>query len=345
MSWIEEALAELRRCTDCGLCLSACPTFPAIRAEGASPRGRVHLISGSLASAPDPAAAQYLAGCLECGACHDPCPTGVRVAVARRAHRGATERLDRAAFDHRIAGLRAEMAADPGAELSVQAASDLLDARPTGPGQRTAATNAVLPLAGPMLHRAAPDLVARAVACLRESGLELVDDPDLSTDLERASGLLHDLGLCADHDDALARVVAAGRTGPPVTIVALDAASLRLRTQPLPAGMRVVPAHDVLVLETNDVPATAVRDSSVAEASTAELGRFEHLPAVHLAAGAPVLLAEPALATVRQVVAAQRSWLAGRRLITADARVLARFPGAIHVTALLGRRLRPGGAL
>lgn len=139
--------------------------------------------------------------------------------------------------------------------------------------------------------------------------------------------------------------MAAGRAGPPLTVVALDAASLRLRTQPLPDGIRVVPVYDLLVLEADDIPDTAVRDTSAAEAWSAELARFRHLPAVHLAASAPVLLAEPALVTVRQLVAAQRAWLAGRHPITGDARALARFPGAIHVTALLGRKLHAGGAL
>ena len=341
MSWIEDVRAELRRCTSCGLCLSACPTFDLRRAEGDSPRGRVHLIGDALLAPPDRTAAAHLAGCLECGACHDVCPTGVRVAVAQRAHRGATRRHDPAAFDRHVATPHAELAADPGAGLSVRAARDLLDGEaPPGSLPPLVARGWLLPVAGPMLRRAAPDLVARAVARMCASGSSIVDDPGLSADLERASGLLHDLGLCAEHEAALSRVEAAMRAHGTLTVVALDASVLRLRDQPLPDGLRVVAAHELFLLETGAIPDDAVQDVSLGRTALPELTRFGTTPATHLAAAAPVLLAAPALDALRRLVIDQRAWLAGRPLITTDARALVRFPHVVHVTALLGDRLR-----
>src|SRR4051812_3127215 len=120
MTWFDTVQGELRKCTDCGLCLSSCPTFVAGRAEGDSPRGRVHLTGAILAGGGDPIASRHLAGCVECAACHAPCPTGVRFAVARRAHRTATEGLDRQGFDRRVAELTGSIARDPGANLTIR---------------------------------------------------------------------------------------------------------------------------------------------------------------------------------------------------------------------------------
>ena len=92
MNWTDTVVGELRKCTDCGLCLAACPTFAETRDEGDSPRGRLHLIASLLdGAAADPVASAHLAGCIECSACHEPCPTGVDFVLARRTQRTATE--------------------------------------------------------------------------------------------------------------------------------------------------------------------------------------------------------------------------------------------------------------
>ncbi|WP_154676372.1 (Fe-S)-binding protein [Amycolatopsis benzoatilytica] len=63
VTWEDTVESELRKCTDCGLCLSSCPTFAVTRAEGDSPRGRVHLLDLALGGAqPDETWANHLAG-------------------------------------------------------------------------------------------------------------------------------------------------------------------------------------------------------------------------------------------------------------------------------------------
>jgi glycolate oxidase iron-sulfur subunit len=100
MTWTDTVLGELRKCTDCGLCLAACPTFAETRAEGDSPRGRLHLMASLLDSrTADPVASAHLSGCIECSACHEPCPTGVNFVLARQTHRAATEGHDLAAIE------------------------------------------------------------------------------------------------------------------------------------------------------------------------------------------------------------------------------------------------------
>src|SRR5436190_9600292 len=71
MTPIDVITGELRKCTDCGLCLAACPTFTTSRTEGDSPRGRIHLIASLLASGTaSPVAVAHLSNCIECSACH-----------------------------------------------------------------------------------------------------------------------------------------------------------------------------------------------------------------------------------------------------------------------------------
>ncbi|WP_020663602.1 hypothetical protein [Amycolatopsis benzoatilytica] len=262
------------------------------------------------------------------------------MAVARQAHRSVSERLNPLAFERRVADLADVIERDAGARITIDAVRDLLTATPDTTS-RGSSSPGVLLLYGPMLRRAASTVVDQLETRISTVGKELIQDPALATALERASGLLRDVGLFREHDQAVAEVAdlinARGRCQ--LTVVVFDWLFLRLREVPLPANIRVVPAYEVFAPSAAalarsvvwDHPADA-DDSPVADA----LRRCEALPALHGPAGAPVLLSAPALRVLADLNAAKRAWLAGRSLVTMDARALVRFPGARHLTEFLG---------
>lgn len=338
MTWIHTVEDELRKCTDCGLCLSSCPSFTLTRAEGDSPRGRVHLLDlAQLGAAPDSVAAHHLGGCIECGACHAPCPTGVHVATARQAHRSATERLDTRDFERRVAHLAELIERDPGAALTIHAVRDVL--KPPPDTTRETRSGNVLLLFGPMLRQAAPALAHELETRISASAADLIHDPTLARALERASGLLRDVGLIDEHQRAVADAaeLLTARGDERLTVVVFDLLDLRLRDLPLPTNLRVVPAHQAYPPSDAALEHGAVWDHP-ADSPNTLLGTqsyFEGLPAVHQPAGAPVLLSDPALRVLADVITAKRVWLAGRTLLTMDARALVRFSGARHVGEFL----------
>ena len=335
MTWVSIVGDELRKCTNCGLCLSACPTFQDDRSEGDSPRGRIRLTAEMLAGGGrDPLASRHLAGCIECGACHAPCPTGVRFATARRAHRAATECLDRAGFDQRTAELADLIARDPGAHLVIRAVQALLAEPPPSPRRSGPLTAGVLVLNGPMLKLAAPGLISQLEAKMAGKGPPFVSDLALSAALNRASGLLLDVGMSAEHDLAVTQIgeIVRQRGYQQVSIAALDLLSLRLRDEPLPPQLRIIPASEVLPFDA--LPAASDDCAEGPAQGPGEFGRFVPLPAEHRAANAPVLLNHRALASLWELIEAKRGWLNGRTLITADARNLVRFAGARHPAEL-----------
>src|SRR5271165_4180400 len=70
---------DLGRCTRCGLCEQACPTYRELREEPDSPRGRVFLmqqVADGVADI-DEHLAEHLYVCLGCRACETACPSGV----------------------------------------------------------------------------------------------------------------------------------------------------------------------------------------------------------------------------------------------------------------------------
>ena len=72
-------LADLDRCTRCGLCEQACPTYRVLHFEPDSPRGRVFLMKevAEGSAAVDANLADHLYQCLGCRACETVCPAGV----------------------------------------------------------------------------------------------------------------------------------------------------------------------------------------------------------------------------------------------------------------------------
>ncbi|MGH3939529.1 MAG: hypothetical protein ACRDTG_13040 [Pseudonocardiaceae bacterium] len=260
------------------------------------------------------------------------------MAVARQAHRSAVEQLDPLAFERWVVDLAEVIERDAGATLTIEAVRDLLKTTldATSPGSNS---EGVLLLFGPMLRRAASTVVEELETRTSTGDLALIQDPALATALERASGLLRDVGLVKEHDRAVAEIadLIAARGYHQLTVAVFDWLFLRLREIPLPTNVRVVPACQVFMPSDAALPRSVVWDHP-ADADLAlpnALRRCEALPAVHGPAAAPMLLSAPAQRVLADLITAKRTWLAGRSLVTMDARALVRFPGARHIAEFL----------
>lgn len=82
--------AQISRCTACGLCLPACPTYNAAGLETHGPRGRVAIAAALAHGRINPAdAAASIYGCLVCGRCQRACPLQLPLNAIFLAARGA----------------------------------------------------------------------------------------------------------------------------------------------------------------------------------------------------------------------------------------------------------------
>ncbi len=108
---------EMLRCTRCGFCQAACPTYDALRMESAVARGKIQLLLSVLNGRLDlsPKLSYYVYRCLDCRLCQQTCLSGVHTDEifegARRwlAHVGALpaplQALEQRVFaSHNIAG-------------------------------------------------------------------------------------------------------------------------------------------------------------------------------------------------------------------------------------------------
>jgi glycolate oxidase iron-sulfur subunit len=73
------ALADLRKCVHCGICLPQCPTYLTLGEEMDSPRGRLYLMRAAAEGriGYTETLAHHLDLCLGCRACETACPSGV----------------------------------------------------------------------------------------------------------------------------------------------------------------------------------------------------------------------------------------------------------------------------
>ncbi|MGH8155855.1 MAG: glycolate oxidase subunit GlcF [Rhodanobacteraceae bacterium] len=109
-----EAAEIIGRCTHCGFCLSACPTFQLTGDELDGPRGRIYQMKLVLEGVPATAETQlHLDRCITCHACETTCPSGVtygalvdigRRVVDARVQRPWLERLKRNALRRFVLG-------------------------------------------------------------------------------------------------------------------------------------------------------------------------------------------------------------------------------------------------
>jgi hypothetical protein len=190
-----------------------------------------------------------------------------------------------------------------------------------------------------MLRRAGPEIVASLLTRLPFATPALIHDPALVAALERAGGLLLDAGLVADHEESLADIetIIKARDYQKVTVAVFDHLTLRLRDLTLPPSLRIVPAHEVFPILANTAPHSAVWDHGSEHylGVPTALSGLTALPESHQASGAPVLLSEAALATLRGLIDAKRAWLGERVLVSLDSRTLLRFPGSRHLAEFL----------
>ncbi len=87
----DEVTSELYRCSRCGLCLPACPTFAVKGSEGWGARGRLMICRALAEGSIEPYGGllDRLFSCNSCMACEVACPAGVRVSEVLAAVRGA----------------------------------------------------------------------------------------------------------------------------------------------------------------------------------------------------------------------------------------------------------------
>ncbi|MBE9531643.1 MAG: (Fe-S)-binding protein, partial [Proteobacteria bacterium] len=90
MEKLDKFIGNLDQCVKCGACRSGCPTFAAVRREGASARGRLSVVSAHIEAQVgfSDKYSEHIKNCTLCGSCASICPVGVntpKIVLAARA--------------------------------------------------------------------------------------------------------------------------------------------------------------------------------------------------------------------------------------------------------------------
>lgn len=327
----------LRRCTTCGLCLPECPTFLASGLEPESPRGRVQALALGVTEVPDADTFASFWSCLSCGACLDVCPTGVDVVAAyrdaRRDRPDGTPRRLRAFLAQQLSD------GDPAVRAVGAAALRRAERRPPQPAPPVDGAHDVL-VAGDLV----PEATIRAAHALaRGWGREL--RPDLNEHLAGATGFLLDAGLTATHEQHVELFATTCRDlAPGVRLVALDADAWRLADLAVAHGREMVTFPEALA-EGGWKPAppsgTDLVDHALGAPRWAEPlglhhgGKVATPPSELRHLNGPLVMEAGSVDVLAQLVARLREASAGRTLLTADQRTLARIGSARFYLDLL----------
>lgn len=179
------------KCSSCGLCLPACPTFAQTRLETDGPRGRLMLASGLCSGAVSPSqAVRSFATCLLCGRCERACPARIPLGRIFFAVRPVLplQLAHNKLFRSLIVKSNIQDFLQPPLSLIFslirKTHSGRLTELPLQPfGQEVIQSgkskNSVLLFAGCMTRRVFPDIGRACVAALEKQGYDVVVPPEL----------------------------------------------------------------------------------------------------------------------------------------------------------------------
>lgn len=332
---------SLDRCTRCGLCQSACPTYLESRLEQDSPRGRVWSLQQAIRDGAIDLDDTGLWGCTGCGRCVAPCPTGVDLPADLRTLWSALH--ERA--EPPLAGITPDTPAGPGDQwldrIRRTAVERLRHHLPAGPPGR-AARDGVLLAASPYLRELRPEALGRARSWLAATGdVRLSPDSTEWAELAAAAcGLLAGAGLPARERRAAGALRDATRAGH--TVVLLDEAADPVADALADTGVTVLSLPQFLAHRLPDRWRITGRPAEVVDSTTPDERWYQPLlqalpagarppatlPGAHGGTSGPDIQHPHTVASLRRQVARKDGWIDGRTLLTADPRSLAR-----HATA------------
>lgn len=163
------------KCSQCGLCMSVCPTYQQERSETSGPRGRLALMRLIEREGEADVNPYYLQSCLRCGLCEGACPTGVPYPDLIRRHINQVAPRDTDAIWASLKMMR-KPSPDTVRDLTFRLMAEAVAAQIYTPEASALRRDRrkVIFIAGATARVIAPDLVERAHLWLEEQGFQIV---------------------------------------------------------------------------------------------------------------------------------------------------------------------------